>query len=269
MKKRKSSSPRVRSEGPKQSRNRVRHGGRGASAPADWIYGLHAALAAINNPRRNLHRIAVTRHIAESHASALAKHEFDVVERRDLDDQLPEGAVHQGIAVHAGALPNVYIEDIIRMTESRESGALVVLDQATDPRNIGAVMRSAAAFGALAVVVHDHHAPSITPTLAKAASGAVETVPLVRVGNLARAMNLLKEADFWCLGLDGAADTVLSDTDWRGFSALVFGAEGTGLRRLTRETCDVLVRIPINGEIESLNLSNAVAVTLYEVTRSG
>jgi 23S rRNA (guanosine2251-2'-O)-methyltransferase len=191
----------------------------------------------------------------------------EIVDRRDLEAVLPPGAVHQGVVVQADPLPAIdlkaFLEDLAEVPEIR----LVVLDQASDPRNIGAVLRSAAAFGARAVIMQDRHAPDATAALAKAASGALETVPLVRVVNVARALRGLKEAGFWLIGLDGAAELPLAGADPGGRVALVLGAEGGGLRRLTREACDALVRIPIGPAVESLNLSTAAAIALYELAR--
>ncbi len=191
----------------------------------------------------------------------------EIVDRRDLEAVLPPGAVHQGVVVQADPLPAIdlkaFLEDLAEVSEIR----LVVLDQASDPRNIGAVLRSAAAFGARAVIVQDRHAPDATAALAKAASGALETVPLVRVVNVARALRGLKEAGFWLIGLDGAADLPLAGAGPGGRVVLVLGAEGGGLRRLTREACDALVRIPIGPAVESLNLSTAAAIALYELAR--
>jgi 23S rRNA (guanosine2251-2'-O)-methyltransferase len=196
---------------------------------------------------------------------------YEAAERTDLDALLPEGAVHQGVALLAGPLPDTTIEDLCRSAETVSRVVVVALDQANDPHNVGAVLRSAAAFGALAVVLPRDHAPPIGGTLAKAASGALERLPLVRVTNLARALDALKEAGFWCLGLDAQAPETLAEAAAKGRMAgktvLVLGSEGAGLRRLTRESCDFLARIPIAGAMESLNLSNAAAIALYEASR--
>ncbi|MDP9195517.1 MAG: RNA methyltransferase, partial [Pseudomonadota bacterium] len=140
-------------------------------------------------------------------------------------------------------------------------------DQVTDPHNVGAVLRSACAFGAMAVFLTEKNAPDTTPALAKSACGALEHVPLVRVTNLARALSDLQKSGFWCVGLAESGQRLLSDVDLTGRTALVLGAEGSGLRRLTMETCDEVVRLPATGPIPSLNVSNAAAVALYEVAR--
>jgi len=238
---------------------------------AVWIYGLHAALAAAANPRRACRRLVATEAVADrltdaAGESGAKRPATEVMDRRDLEALLPPGAVHQGLAVLADPLAEDVLEDILETDADESRGPVVVLDQATDPRNVGAVMRSAAAFGAAAVVVQDRHAPEATGALAKAASGALEMVPLVRATNIARTLRTLQDADYWCIGFDADAEAPLADSLPAGPVALVLGAEGAGLRRLVRETCDALVRIPIT-DVESLNVSVAAAIALYEVTR--
>ena len=243
----------------------------GGSAPkGDWIYGRHAVLAALANPNRQCHRLVASENQAEPVRRAGTRDglpPLEVLNRQEIDRLLPRDAVHQGLAVLAAPLPSPALEDICETAADQKRAAVLVLDQATDPHNIGAVLRSAAAFGALAVVMQDRHAPDATGALAKAASGALDTVPLVQTTNLSRALGQLKDAGFWCLGLDGEARTSLQDADLTGKIALVLGAEGSGLRRLVRENCDHLIRIPIQDRMESLNLSNAAAVSLYEWAR--
>ena len=249
---------------------------------AVWIYGVHAVLAAISNPRRNCRRIvAASPQSAQGLESRLAeaaqscgaeRPRLEIRDRRELGSLLPRDAVHQGAAALCDPLPETALEDVLE--DARDNApnaaqaAVVVLDQATDPRNVGAVLRSAAAFGALAVIVQDRHAPQATPALAKAAAGALEITPLVRVPNVSRALKTLKDHGFWCAGLDARAVETLAGADLSGKVALVLGAEGAGLRRLTSESCDLLVRAPISGAVESLNLSNAAAIALYELRRN-
>jgi 23S rRNA (guanosine2251-2'-O)-methyltransferase len=188
----------------------------------------------------------------------------ETLPRPEIDRLLADGAAHQGIALLADPLPELAVEDICRRAADCPRARVVVLDQATDPRNVGAVMRAAAAFGAEAVVIQDRHAPPAGGALAKAASGALEKVTLVRTVNLARALGLLKNAGFWCVGLDARAEATLGQTDLTGKIALVLGAEGEGLRRLTRDSCDLLAKIPMTEGWESLNLAAAAAIALYE-----
>ena len=244
-----------------------------------WIYGIHAALAAVANPARDCRRIVlaetakremetrVAQAITEAHKALPGRPSVERMSRTDMESLLPPSAVHQGLAVLAQPLGETAIEDIVRDCIEKSDAAVVILDQATDPRNVGAVMRSAAAFGVAAVVIQDRNAPAITGALCKAASGAVERVPFVRVVNLARAIGMLKDGGFWVAGLDPVAGRNLAEVDLSGRVALVLGAEGRGLRRLTRDTCDELVKIPLARGADSLNLSNAAAVALYELAR--
>jgi 23S rRNA (guanosine2251-2'-O)-methyltransferase len=240
-------------------RSRDRRQPRPAAAGGHWLYGHHAVAAALANPVRVIHRLLVAGEPPTLPGTARAAPE--AASREDIAALLPEGAVHQGIALLTEPLPACHIEDY---ADAAGAYALcVVLDQVTDPHNVGAVLRSAAVFGAGAVIVPDRHAPPETGALAKAASGALESVALVRVVNLARALDTLKETGFWCVGFAGEAPDRLGETPLPAKAALVFGAEGAGMRRLTREHCDLVVSIPARGPLSSLNVSNAVAVALY------
>ena len=243
-----------------------------------WIYGRHAVAAALMNPARRCRRLvalpeakdAAEALIDNAQAGRAAGFKVEILDRARIEMLLPEGAVHQGLALQAEPLPPAFLEDVLaELPPAPDAGPaiVVVLDQVSDPHNVGAILRSAAAFGARAVVLPEHGTPPITGALAKAASGALERVPLVRVTNLARALDKLKERGFWSVGLDEAAEKPLADLDLTGRVVLVLGAEGEGLRRLTRERCDFLARLPTSGPIASLNVSNAAAIALYEVAR--
>ncbi len=242
---------------------------------AAWLYGRHAVEAALANPARRCRRLIALRETAPEAEALLRRARarppragVEVVERRTLEALLPHGAVHQGLALAAEPLPAGDLEAILDADATPGAPQIVVaLDQVTDPHNVGAILRSAAAFGALAVIVPEHGAPAVTGALAKAASGALEEVPLLRVANLARALEKLKEAGFWSLGLDEHADRTIAALDLPDRVVLVLGAEGSGLRRLTREHCDFLARLPTRSAMASLNVSNAAAVALYALTR--
>ncbi len=246
-----------------------------SGAHAQWIYGRHAVAAVLANPARRCRRVVALPELAAELAPLLAEARADLpaaapelLDRRALAQLLPADAVHQGMAIAADPLPRRDLGPLLADLPAEGAPHVVVLlDQVSDPHNIGAVLRSAAAFGALAVVVPEHGAPPVTGVLAKAASGALETMPLVRVTNLARTLEHLKEAGFWCVGLAAEADDSLASLALPDRVALVLGAEGEGLRRLTREKCDFLVRLPTRGALASLNVSNAAAVALYELTR--
>jgi len=234
-----------------------------------WLWGAHPVLAALANPERHFGQFLMTAEAKERLAGRLPPRAPSpkLVERSELERVLPAGAVHQGLALEAEPLPPADLEVLLSGLAPGAPALIVLLDQVTDPQNAGAVLRAAAAFGAAALVTTDRHAPPASGAFAKAAAGALEVVPLVRVGNLVRALETLQEHGFWSVGLDGEAQTSLSETDAGDRIALVLGAEGTGLRRLTGERCDMLARIPIGPAVESLNVAAAAAIALYELTR--
>ncbi len=241
-----------------------------------WLFGNHAVYAALLNPQRPALRLLVTAEalppaqeiLSQATKNGLSRPGPEVVERAAINQVLPEGAVHQGIALEVTALPGQELEDISRTLAQSSQALVVIIDQGTDPRNVGAVMRTACAFGAACVIVQDRHAPDATGVLAKAASGALETLPLVRVTNVSRAIEHLKDSGFWSVGLAGESDQTLDQQEWPDKTLLIIGAEGKGMRRLTRENCDFLVKIPMTDHMESLNMSNAAAIALYEIFRS-
>jgi 23S rRNA (guanosine2251-2'-O)-methyltransferase len=237
-----------------------------------WLYGRHAVTAALANPVRRVRRLAgLAENAAElralaANAAARLGGEVEILGRAQLEQLLPRDAVHQGWAMAAEPLPEPDLDIVVAASPAADTRQVVVLlDRVSDPHNVGAILRSGAAFGVLAVVVPQHGAPSVTGALAKAASGALEVVPLIRVPNLAQALETLKDTGFWCIGLEGTAKLELAALDLAPRVALVLGAEGEGLRRLTRERCDVLVRLSTRHPWHSLNVSNAAAVALYDV----
>ncbi len=248
-----------------------------------WLFGTHPVIAALNNPERDPRRLLI---VGETPTSLPEERLIGLkperVSRAEIEARLPPGAVHQGVALLASVLAPRPIEVVFEASAPRLA---VVLDRVTDPHNVGAIVRSAAAFGASAVIVTERHAPPLSGTLAKAAAGALETMPVVRVVNLARALDRLKLEGFRVMGLDLAASRTLADaldgakatgsganaTGGARASApedvaLVLGAEGRGLRRLTAERCDERVRLPIATAVESLNVSNAAAIALYALS---
>jgi len=236
---------------------------RGGHQPV-WLYGRHPVLAALANADRKVEKILATKDVAERHAREFANR-AEIVNRDDLSHRLPAGAVHQGLAALVAPLEEPAVEDIL--ARCGENALVLALDQVTDPHNVGAILRTAAAFGVAGVIVTERNAPADTGVLAKAASGALELVPLVRAVNLARTMDQLKEAGFWLYGLDERGDTPIGGLDLAGRVCIVLGAEGEGLRRLTAEKCDRLVTIPTQPVLAALNVSNAAAVATYEWAR--
>ncbi|WP_408894677.1 TrmH family RNA methyltransferase [Rhodovastum atsumiense] len=235
---------------------------------AVWLYGLHAVAAALANPARRMRRLLVTDE-AEAALAARQQQPWPVsperVERSRLEHLLGRDVVHQGVALLSDALTPPTLAQALE-----HPGPVIVLDQVADPRNVGAILRSAAAFGAAAVVVQERNAPEETGALAKAASGALETVPLLRAVNIARTLVALKAAGCWVIGLDAGGLPLSGPALAQRRVALVLGSEGEGLRRLTRDTCDEVVGIAMpgaTGRLDSLNVSVAAAVALYELAR--
>jgi len=247
-------------------RSRRRKSPRASGNPEElWIYGRHAVNAALKNSNRMAKRVLFLRdNLGKDEPLPL---EIDVkpepVSRDQLENVLPLGAVHQGIAALMSALPTIAIEDICGNAKILPNALIIVLDRVSDPQNIGSIIRSAAVLGAMAVILQYRNAPQITGVIAKAASGGIERVPLVRVTNLSRAIDTLKKSKFWCIGLDSEAKGSIQQVKRPSHTALVLGAEGVGLRRLVRENCDELVRIEGSGAMTSLNVSNAAAIALY------
>ncbi len=227
------------------------------------LWGKHAVAAAVDNPDRKVVKAWATRDAAEF-MQFPADVPVTLADVADLGRLVPNDAPHQGIVIEVEPLENAWLDDLL--ANAPERSVLLVLDQVTDPHNVGAIFRSAAAFGAIGIVTQDRHSPPESGALAKAASGTLETVPWVRAVNLARALDDIAEAGFWRIGLSGDAETDLKAALGPKRIALVLGAEGPGLRPNTRAHCDALARLPITGAVESLNVSNAAAVALYAAT---
>lgn len=227
------------------------------------LWGRHAVVAALDNPERKVLRAWATREAAES-MQFPKDLPVTFAEAPDLGRLVPHDAPHQGVVIEVDPLEETWLDELTGGAPER--AVVLVLDQVTDPHNVGAILRSAAAFGAIGIVTQDRHSPPESGVVAKAASGALERVPWVRVVNLARALEEIGEAGFWRIGLTGDGDTELKEALGPPRIALVLGAEGAGLRPNTREHCDAIARLPITDAIESLNVSNAAAVALYAAT---
>ncbi len=231
------------------------------------LWGRHAVTAALANPDRTVRKLWMTREAA----AALAVPPVIPVTFADVADLgrlVPADAPHQGVVAEVEPLEDMWLADLLELGRD-DQRPLVVLDQVTDPHNVGAILRSAAAFDALGIVTQDRHAPPESGTVARAASGALETVPWIRVVNLARALDEIAEAGFWRIGLTGHARRTLAETMGTQRIAIVLGAEGEGMRQNTEAHCDELAKLPIGPKVESLNVSNAAAIALYAVASRG
>jgi 23S rRNA (guanosine2251-2'-O)-methyltransferase len=245
--------------------NRHRQQERARRSDADGpvlIFGIHAVEAALANPERTIQKLFLTDNAARRLGETLVARGLahDSVRPKDLDRRLGPDTVHQGALIEAIALHDPTLAEL---AESAAGKPLIVLDQVTDPHNVGAILRSAAVFGAAGLVMTRRHSPPLDGALAKSASGALELVPVALVQNLSRTIAELKEHFCTILGLDGDAEHLIEEQPLTGRVALLLGAEGKGLRELTRQSCDRLVRISTRGAIGSLNVSNAAAIALH------
>ncbi len=245
-----------------------------------WLYGRHCVAAALDNPDRVVLKLCATKQgaqwlLKQGYRDSLVQFQAEEYQNEELDAMLSfnshhggsnQGVIHQGVAAQVELLPSLSLEDIV--DEGQYKGPIVVLDQLTDPQNIGAIFRSAAAFGVRAIVMQERHTPALTGALAKAAAGTVEIVPCIREVNIARTLTFLQKNGFFCYGLDGRGSEPLAKAPLNGNVALVMGAEGAGLRPLVAKTCDMLVHIPMSEAVESLNVSAAAAITLFAIQQA-
>ncbi len=239
------------------------------------LFGTHAVREAWLNPKRYVHALYITETayadfediIAEGQRNGLKRPEPEIIDKSVLDRALPQGSVHQGIGLNVQALEEPTLRDVTIEAEVKGKSVLMILDQVTDPHNVGAIIRSACVFGADALVMQKKHAPELNGVLAKTACGGVEHLKIVYETNLSRAIEALQQEGYFVVGLDERGEQNIADLPSYDKIALVMGAEGPGLRRLVREGCDQLVKLPTAGKISSLNVSNAAAVSLYAVSQ--
>ncbi len=225
-----------------------------------WIYGKHAVRAAVLNKNRHVFKVVVLPQNKDFFADLSVK--VNIADKNYFSSLFGKDAIHQGCAAQVLDLDRVFLEDL-----PDDDRPVVVLDQVTDPQNIGSILRASAVFGAKAVVLPEMNSPEITAVIAKVASGALESVPVVKVKNLVQSIKMLKKAGYWCLGLDERGDKKIAEINLKGKFILVIGSEGQGMRRLTRENCDFLVQLPSIGSFSTLNAAQAATVSLYEILR--
>lgn len=235
-----------------------------------YLYGQHAVLSALNNPKRHLARLLLSK--SSDKADEIQRDhprlKIDFVSQDDLTHKFGKDAVHQGIALETEPLATPPLEDLIEQHQTDENSLLILLDQVTDPHNVGAITRSAAAFGAHGIIMPKHQsAPLDSAILAKTACGGVEHIPLLTVTNFAQSMEKLKKGGYWCIGLDERGEQPIDKAPLKGKIALILGAEGKGLRRLTKDNCDLLTHLPTSPLFPTLNVSNAAALSFYEYNR--
>jgi 23S rRNA (guanosine2251-2'-O)-methyltransferase len=235
------------------------------SQSAYWLYGYHAVVAALNNPARVSRELMIVDPADIAGVKLPKGVKVTQTDRKSLDKMLTRDAVHQGIALRTEPVPTISLYELAERMLNKPKVKIVALDQVLDPHNVGAILRSCAAFNVEALIMTGRHSPGETAVLAKAASGALESVPIVIVNNLVQALDALKKDQFWVLGLAGDANLTLQEVSLPERLVVVMGAEGAGMRRLTEEHCDYLARLPIAPKVESLNVSNACAVALYDL----
>lgn len=227
-----------------------------------YIYGIHPVSFAVKNNYRKIQKILFTKDAAAQKLDLPKNIRLEPVEKTQLQKLVGHDAVHQGIAALIHPLEPLSLEELGRNPSPNQ--LVMILDQVTDPHNIGAILRTCAVFDVKALILTDRHAPQESGTLAKAACGALELVPMIRIPNLAQALIQLKDMGFWTVGLAETGDQTLTSINWKGKMAIIMGAEGDGMRQLTKKHCDFLVHLETSPTFSTLNVSNAAAITLYE-----
>ena len=225
-----------------------------------WIYGKHAVRAAVLNKNRQIFKVVVLPQNRDFLSDLSVK--IEVVDKNYFSSLFGKDTIHQGCAAQVLPLDEIFLEDL-----PDDDRPIVFLDQVTDPQNIGSILRASAVFGAKAVVLPEMNSPEVTAVIAKVASGALESVPLIKVKNLVQSIKMLKKSGYWCVGLDERGDKTIGEMDLSGKFVLIIGSEGQGMRRLTRENCDFLVQLPSSGDFTTLNAAQAATVSLYEILR--
>ena len=231
------------------------------------IYGRHAVISALKNPNRRIKKLQITEDNKKEIDALGLNISYQITERKDIDKLFPKDAVHQGFALHTSRLESNALEDLIALSKNKDKCHILILDQVSDPQNIGAIIRSCAAFNTLGLIVQDKNSPLETASMVKASAGTIEFLPICRTTNLNRAIEKLKDNDFWVIGMDGYATTTIDKMNKQGKTAIVMGSEGKGMRRLVEENCDSTVKLPISENVESLNVSTAAAIALYELNK--
>ena len=236
------------------------------------LYGRHPVLAVIANPERSISKIICTKDNFDELKEHCKNHDVNIglintVDRKEIDRIIPRESVHQGFAVYCSELEEYTIEDLCILADQKEDCHVLVLDQVTDPQNIGAIIRSCVAFNTIGLVLQDKNSPNEKGSMAKASAGMIEHLPICRVVNLSRAVQQFKEAGFWTIGMDSHAKTTISEMNKKGKTAIIMGSEGKGMRRLVEESCDSTIRLDTSDKVESLNVSTATAIVLYELNK--
>lgn len=236
------------------------------SSQQNILYGRHAVLCALANPKRKINKILCIKENVEE-IRKVTKIVPQVVEKKEIDKLFSADAVHQGFALFCNRLEDYTLEEVIDMAKEKEKCHILILDQVTDPQNVGAIIRSAVAFNTLALIIQDKNSPQESGAMVKAAAGMIEYLPVVRVTNLSRAIEKLKDEGFWTVGMDGYAKTTIDKLEKPLKTAIIMGSEGKGMRRLVEENCDISVKLPMSPLTESLNVATAAAIALYEINK--
>jgi len=231
------------------------------------LYGKHAVFSALCNEKRTNLQLIITPDNEAEIKKKFPNVFYRISNKKEIEKLVGQNAVHQGYVLLTHPLGAMLLEDLIEQTTNSNKCRVLILDQVTDPQNMGAIIRSAAAFNVSAIVVQDKNSPQESGAMAKASAGTIELVPIVRVTNLTRAIEILKKAGFWIVGMDGYAKQKIDEVDKNAKLAVIMGSEGSGMRRLVEESCDIRVRLDINEKVESLNVSTAAAIVLYELNK--